>query len=58
MYWFDGKEQFYYGANDIDRKSNSRTITFATMIDTKCLSLLLRPTTLSLPVTTSYMGEL
>ena len=48
----------YYGVNDIDRKSNSRTITFATMIDTKCLSLLLRPTTLSLPVTTSYMGEL
>ena len=48
----------YYGANDIDRKSNSRTITFATMIDTKCLLLLLRPTTLSLPVTTSYMGEL
>ena len=48
----------YYGADDIDRKSNFRTITFTTVIDTNCLLLLLRPTTFSLRVTASYIGEL
>ena len=48
----------YHGTDDIDRKSDSKTITFATVINTNCLTLLLRSTTFSLLVTASYVGEL